>query len=349
VNVRRKSVFFLKKKFYSRDFSFIFNLIYHSVKKLICFFLLVFPAVCFSQTEVNLTIYHKLGATDFGYYFPSQNNTPNGNFKLTRMEYYLSNFSLIYDGGQTLSIADTIVALVKAGQPTTISLGSFTVSNIEGIKFFVGVPKNYNHKDPALQANGSALAYQAPSMHWGWISGYQFIALEGLTSPTMNELTELHSFGDDNYYETSVFSPGTLYNGAYYININANYNRALENIDISTGLIVHGDFLQANTLIENFNNYVFSSSNSLAELIEKSVSDISIYPIPSHGKFIIRTPLIFSGDLVKIFTLDGQYLAEYQLKAGINELIVEVDHSGTLILEFFDKNNRLFSKTIVNL
>jgi hypothetical protein len=319
------------------------------VKKLIHSLLFLIPLVCFAQAPVNLSIYHKLGAIDFAYYLPSQNNTPNGDFKLTRMEYYLTNFSIIHDGGQTTQIPDSLAALVKAGQPTTIALGNYNFSNIEGIKFYVGVPKNLNHKDPALQPNGSPLAYQAPSMHWGWISGYQFIALEGLTSIGLNELTELHAFGDLNYFETTVLSPGSILNGEYYININADYNRALENIDISTGLIVHGDFLQANTMIENFNNYVFSSSNSLAETTELSDFDISIYPIPSNGSFTITTPSEFIGDLIKLYTPDGKLLENYNLKNGVNQLNIKVDYSGILILEFYQNNEKLFSKKVINL
>jgi len=316
------------------------------VKKLVGLLIFVFPVVCFSQTPVNLTIYHKLGASDFAYYLPSQNNM-NGSFKLTRMEYYLSNFAIIHDGGQTISLPDTVIALVKAGQPTSVSLGNFNLTNIEGIKFYVGVPKNFNHNDPALQVNGSPLAYQAPSMHWGWISGYQFIALEGFTGAAMDQLTELHSFGDDNYFETTVLSSGLMYNGQYYINVNADYNRGLENIDISTGLIVHGDFLPANMLLENFHDYVFSPNNSLATISEISQLAVSIYPNPSNGKFTIETPATFDGSQLKVYSSNGQLIKSTSIKNGAQKTEIELKEKGSLLLEFYKDGNKLFSKNVL--
>ncbi|MFA7275112.1 MAG: MbnP family protein [Crocinitomicaceae bacterium] len=304
--------------------------------------------MCSSQTAVNLNIFHKLGTSEFAYYLPSQNNTPDGNFKLSRMEYYLTNFRIIHDGGQITTIPDSVIALVKAGPSTAIYLGNHTLNTIEGVKFYVGVPKNYNHLDPALQPNGSPLAYQAPSMHWGWIAGYQFVALEGLTSPAMNQLTELHSFGDDNYTETTVLSEGSLYNGAFEININADYNRALENIDISTGLIVHGDFLQANEVLFNFNHYVFSSSNSLAGVEEFNPVDVSIYPIPANGKFTIQTPQNFNADVLKLYTTNGQLLKEIRLKNGQNSINVEIEYTGIIVLEFYKNGTKLFSEKVMN-
>jgi hypothetical protein len=185
-------------------------------------------------------------------------------------------------------------------------------------------------------------------MHWGWIAGYQFVAFEGLTSPTMDQLTEIHSFGDDNYFQTTVLAPGTFFNGAFQINIEGDYTRAIENIDISTGIIVHGDFLQANMVLENFNNYVFKPSNSLAGIPEEQFSAITIYPNPASGQFTIETPTEFQGDLVKIYTVNGQYLKSYNLKKGYNVQEVDIEQAGILLLDFFDNKKKLFSKTIIN-
>ncbi|MGJ8661745.1 MAG: MbnP family protein, partial [Bacteroidota bacterium] len=248
------------------------------MKSLLSILTLAFTLTAFSQTPVNLNIYHKLGSTDFAFNQASQNNMSNGNFKLTRMEYYMTKFTIIHDGGMMTTVPDNVVALVSADEQTSIALGSFNVTNIEGIKFHIGVHTPVNHNDPSLQANGSPLAFQNPSMHWGWTSGYRFIALEGKTGTSMNQTTELHGLGDINYLETTVTALGSLYNGEYFININADYNRALEDIDISSGIIVHGEDQQAATMIQNFKNYVFSSSNSLAKVNPLVEANINLYP-----------------------------------------------------------------------
>ncbi|MFA7275115.1 MAG: MbnP family protein [Crocinitomicaceae bacterium] len=300
-----------------------------------------------SQTPVNLNIFHKLGTTNFAFNQASANNTPNGEFNLIRMEYYLTKFTIIHDGGQMTSASDTVIALVSADQSTHISLGSFNLTNIEGIKFHVGVHTPINHDDPGLQPAGSPLSYQSPSMHWGWSSGYRFIALEGKSSPAMNQTLELHGLGDINYLETNVSALGSLYNGEFEININADYNRALENIDISAGLVVHSEGQQAATMIQNFQNYVFSSSNSLAKVDEEMETSVTIFPIPSTGKFTIETPAYFESNKVKLFSTSGQLIDVVEMQQDQLKTEIEVAEKGIILLEFYQDDIRLFSKTIL--
>lgn len=318
------------------------------MKSLLSILTLAFTLTAFSQTPVNLNIYHKLGSTDFAFNQASQNNMSNGNFKLTRMEYYMTKFTIIHDGGMMTTVPDNVVALVSADEQTSIALGSFNVTNIEGIKFHIGVHTPVNHNDPSLQANGSPLAFQNPSMHWGWTSGYRFIALEGKTGTSMNQTTELHGLGDINYLETTVTALGSLYNGEYFININADYNRALEDIDISSGIIVHGEDQQAATMIQNFKNYVFSSSNSLAKVNPLVEANINLYPVPSNGKFTIETPSNFEGNIVKIFSSNGQLISEVKIVEGTEKTEVDIDNNaGLFLLEFYKDENKLFSKTMI--
>lgn len=44
----------------------------------------------------------------------------------------------------------------------------------------VGVDSVANASDPGTYSAGNPLAYQSPSMHWNWNSGYIFIMLEGV-------------------------------------------------------------------------------------------------------------------------------------------------------------------------
>ena len=318
------------------------------MKALYTSLLMTFAFSGFSQTPVNLNIYHKLGTADFAYNQPSQNNMSNGNFKLTRMEYYMTKFTIIHDGGMITTVPSSVVAIVKANEQTSIALGSFNVTNIEGIKFHIGVHTPVNHQDPSVQPSGTPLSFQSPSMHWGWTSGYRFIALEGKTGTAMNQTTELHGLGDANYYETTVMAVGNLFNGEYFVNVDADYNRALENVNISQGVVVHGENQEAAVMIANFKNYVYSPSASLAGLTESIAENTSVYPIPSNGSLTISTPVNFIGNSIKIFDLTGKLIQEHVLVDGQNKLDISLKNKGFYILDFYQNNDKLFSKKVLN-
>ena len=318
------------------------------MKALYTSLLMTFAFSGFSQTPVNLNIYHKLGTADFAYNQPSQNNMMNGNFKLTRMEYYMTKFTIIHDGGMITTVPSSVVAIVKANEQTSIALGSFNVTNIEGIKFHIGVHTPVNHQDPSVQPSGTPLSFQSPSMHWGWTSGYRFIALEGKTGTAMNQTTELHGLGDANYYETTVMAVGNLFNGEYFVNVDADYNRALENVNISQGVVVHGENQEAAVMIANFKNYVYSPSASLAGLTESIAENTSVYPIPSNGSLTISTPVNFIGNSIKIFDLTGKLIQEHLLVDGQNKLGISLKNKGFYILDFYQNNDKLFSKKVLN-
>ncbi len=318
------------------------------MKSILTILAFVIASATYGQTPVNLNIFHKLGAANFAFNQASQNNTANGDFKLTRMEYYLTQFSIIHDGGTITAVPNTVVALVNAGTATSIALGSFNVTNIEGVKFHVGVHTPINHADPALQAPGSPLAYQSPSMHWGWTSGYRFIALEGKSGTSLNQTLELHGLGDVNYFETTVLTSGLLNAGEFQINVNADYSRGLENITISSGLIVHAENQQAAQMVVNFKNYVFSGGNSSNGLAEESSDNISIYPVPSYGAINVLTSSNFSGTNLRITSIDGKLIGQYSLQNGVNQLNINLVEKGAYFLNFYNQEDKLYSRKVIN-
>lgn len=300
-----------------------------------------------AQTPVNLNIYHKLGAADFAFSQPSQNNNSD-NFKLTRMEYYMTKFTIIHDGGMLTAVPDNVISLVKANEQTSIALGSFNVTNIEGVKFHIGVHTPINHDDPGLQPATSPLAFQSPSMHWGWTSGYRFVALEGESGAGMDQLLQLHGLGDGNYLETTIMATANSWNGELYINMDADYDRALENINIASGLVVHAENAEAQVMIGNFHTDVFSASTDLAGVEEIVAEQTSVYPIPSNGSLTVETPSTFVGSNVQIYSLSGRMISDYDLNNGSNKLEISIEESGMFILEFFNGDQKLFSKKVLN-
>lgn len=239
------------------------------------------PIKMHAQNKVILNIDHKLGEEDFALNQAAQNNL-NHDFEVTRLEYYISEISLIHDGGNQTTIEDLWI-LVDAATETQVDLGDYAITAIEKITLHIGVDPEHNHLDPSSYDASHPLAPKSPSMHWGWTSGYRFVAYEGFGGENLNQLIQLHGLGDTNYYVTEVELNATVSNNSIAINLNADYTRALENISVNNGIIVHGDNFQAKQCLLNFKDYVFSPSNvtSLSDFSEHI--EFSIFPNPVTG------------------------------------------------------------------
>ncbi len=258
------------------------------MKKLLPFLTFsVLMVSAYAQTPVRLVMHHHLGTNDFALGTAASNNLGNA-FNVSALKYYMTKFTIVHNGGQLLTVSDDTVALVTAsGNATTIELGSFNVTNIEGIRFHIGVHTPVNHEDPSLLPANHPLAPQSPSMHWGWASGYRFILLEGMSGVSLNQGLELHGLGDTNYFETAVLANSVTENGGESIHIDADYEKALQNIDVSGGLVVHGELAEAATMIANFRDYVYSATigANVGEIAAEG--GMAVYPNPSHGSFTV--------------------------------------------------------------
>ena len=238
----------------------------------------------FSQNTVKLNINQELGALPFTLNTGAQNSLGD-DFKISRLEYYLSQFTVVHDGGMETSI-NSVYALVDASQATTIDLGSHNITSVEAIRFYIGVDSATNHTDPAGYFPTHPLAPQSPSMHWGWASGYRFAALEGVGGSSYNQAIELHGLGNNNYYEAEVITSATATNNEVIIDIHADYTRALDNISVNGGVFNHGFDGEARTLLFNLSKSVFSEF-STSTIGFSEVNSFNVFPNPTTEKAII--------------------------------------------------------------
>jgi hypothetical protein len=256
-------------------------------KIFLLFSLSLFSIGVFAQTNFKLNIQHKLGEEDFALEM-SANNNLDQNFKTSRLEYYISEISISHDDGMKTTIDDLWI-LVDASEPTLVDLGEHSISSIDKINFHIGVNPEHNHEDPASYPSDHPLAPQFPSMHWGWAFGYRFIAFEGTSGNNFSQTFELHGLGDENYFKTEIDVNDVVASNAteFIINLNADYTRALENVQVSAGPIVHGTGYEAQTAIENFRDYVFSYADGVTSTIQfNEVSSFEVFPNPSRDGFI---------------------------------------------------------------
>ncbi len=247
---------------------------------------LLFVISCFAQNSVQLNINHKLGDADFVLETNAKNNLDH-DFEVTRLQYYISEITIVHDNGMETLFDETWV-LVNASQPTQIDLGEKDINSVEMVKLHIGVDSSHNHLDPATYPASHPLAPQFPSMHWGWTSGYRFVAFEGYGGSNFDQLFQLHGLGNQNYFTTEIPVSVEAVNHEVIINIDADYARALEDIEVNSGLIVHGAFGAAKQCLENFRDFVFSDPSGTTSTIDFSeVSQFNVFPNPTTGNATI--------------------------------------------------------------
>jgi len=244
-------------------------------------FILAFFATTFqisAQNDIKLTLNHKLGDADFALNQAAKNNL-NHDFEVSRLEYYISEISLFHDGGIETLIEDLWI-LVNASNETEVNLGEYDITELEQIRMHIGVDPDHNHLDPTSYPADHPLAPKAPSMHWGWSAGYRFVAFEGMAGPNYNQLFQLHGLGDSNYVTLTLdlinIQPQ---NDIINIDLNADYTFLLDDIELNSGLIVHGDHNEAKQCLDNFPRKVFSQKETTSSVGDYSeVNNFNIFP-----------------------------------------------------------------------
>lgn len=316
------------------------------MKKLYLFSALVFlVSTSFGQSNVYLKINHKLGASNFQFSTPASNNN-NVQFNVERLQYYVDEIKLVHDGGMETAVPNTWL-LVDAGTTVNEMLGSFSINTLEGIKFGIGVESAYNHLDPSSYASSHPLAPQFPSMHWGWSAGYRFVAMEGKSGSNFNQTYEIHALEDQNYFTTSISTAGTMNGSDLIIELDADYEEALRNIDVSTGVINHGGNGEAVTLLQNFRDHVFSASGVSTSLEDEmaNASEAGLYPNPA----VANQPIHISGTSIGeveivVSDLSGKVLANIPA-TGIAE--VSIQTPGIYMVSIFDQGKRVSSQKLI--
>ncbi len=320
------------------------------MKKNILFFLFIFglTSVGFSQTDVTLKINHKLGDDVFGIGMLTQNNLDN-DFNIGRLEYYISEISLLHDDNLTTTVDDLWI-LARASETTTVDLGNFDITNIQAISFHIGVNSDANHLDPAAYAVDHPLAPQVPSMHWGWAGGYRFVAMEGKNGNNLSESYEVHALGDENYFMTEIPVSATAENGTVLIELDADYAEAMKDIDLSAGVVVHGDYGVAVILLENFRDHVFTPVALSAGIAEIAGDEFfSVYPNPAYDGIFNLSYAVPSDAQFEIIITDalGRNIDRFDLKKNQHQVTVNLDKDGLYLVSLANYGKVIRTKKIM--
>ncbi len=308
---------------------------------------LLFTLASTAQITTELRIYHKLGTQEFQFNTTTQSST-NQDYQITRLQYYLTKFTVIHDGGQETIVDQNTVALINGADGTysVVELGSLNLTNVEGVKFHIGVHSPVNNEDPSLYPSDHPLAPQSPSMHWGWASGYRFLVYEGKGGANFSQTFQMHGLGNNNYFETTVNAVGQNVGGTMYIVLDADYTLGVETIDVAAGVIAHGVDAEDKTLLENFRDYVFSQSSEMLVAGTKEqdqLLDWTAYPNPTSGEVNLNLdPSIEFDEIIVTNTLGQKVLATNTVNTSII-----LNEAGVYFIQLVQNGNVLGTKRII--
>jgi hypothetical protein len=237
-------------------------------------FSFVLSTAFFGQKDLYLHLQPKFNGQPLALMtdYPAWNNRL---IKLDHFDYYISDFTLVHDGGQTISLPNHIF-LVEPDQ-TTFYLGNFPVEQLESIRFFVGVPKVYNvqngslAQDISLYPANHPLSFQSPTMYWGWQFGYMHMIIGGWgeneNQGTADNYFELHNLGNSNQEEISVNVVASAFGTVQRdIFLNCHVDRWIRNIDFQTIGVAHGEIGVNKTILQNAVNQTVFTADELASL-----------------------------------------------------------------------------------
>jgi hypothetical protein len=284
----------------------------------------------FSQNKLFLELKQRLGNGPFSFISPVQGSGGNYQYKISRLDYYISEIQIIHDGGQITPIANKWL-LIKMPKDSLFNLGAVPgIQTVEGVRFSIGVDTAHNHLDPATYPAAHPLAPQNPDMHWGWSWGYRFLCIEGKLSPDYTNIFEIHTVGDMNYQTIDPIYTGAdlLPNGDRVIRLKANYAGILDGIDVSDGPIAHSPIGIAAVAMQNIRTKVFSSITTSADA-PAFTGRFEVYPNPTalpNAQVHFDLPADARFEVV-ISDVQGRQVATRALASGSGQQMLELPNA----------------------
>jgi len=297
-------------------------------------FLLLLPFGLDAQQMVRLYIDPMAG--DEPFVLNSNMTDDQGNpYQPTFLAFYISRPIIIHDGGQQ-TLAPNHYYLVRADHKAMLELGVMDVQDIEGVIFSIGVDQASNHLDPASYPEDHPLAYQNPSMHWGWAAGYRFVAYEGRSGNNLIYSYEIHSIGNELYKTVQLEVQAREEDGEWKIELEGDYARLLEGIDVSGGLYAHGNLGGASTIMDNFEQHVFRAKVLSSVDAPLSAAGFSLYPNPSglRGQLALDLPETGTFSL-RVMDVAGRRILERSLAPGSRTEILEAGNPGLYFVQLW--------------
>ena len=302
-----------------------------------------------AQVNVKLSMDQQLDGKPFAYQQATQSDQGYA-FEMTRLQYYVSEIKLIHDGGIITPVPDFYI-LIDSDIRAEFELGSYDITTLEKLEFSIGVDNAHNHLDPASYPNDHPLAPQNPSMHWGWTAGYRFIAIEGFAgadSNSLNNYYEIHTIGDQNYRVISLDVTGELNDDIMEIRIQADYEKFLNNVDVSSGLISHGATGASRTIADNATS-VFSATQMTSVIDADVHGSFEMFPNPATTLSTVNVDMPgYKNITCTVMDLAGQVLYTKEITGANQSFVLETNwQPGIYFVRLTDKDKLLAIRKLI--
>ncbi|MBU3700006.1 MAG: hypothetical protein FGM33_08370 [Candidatus Kapabacteria bacterium] len=249
------------------------------IKALFALALMAAPALA---TEVTLVLDGWAGNTPFrlGSVYPGMR--AGSFYRPELLRYYISKITIHHDGSKRTHLPD-LYLLVDVRELGRYSLGDLDVGSVDSMTFHIGVDPARNHLDPTTYPSFHPLALKVPSMHWGWAGGYRYVTYEGASGTSASNLAalfQIHTVDTTLYTRVAFKASSTRSDLGIEIPVRADYGRLFDDIDVSLGVVLHGNTDEAVTLMKNIGTRVFSAG-STTSVDSEDASPMVMWPNPA--------------------------------------------------------------------
>ncbi|MBN8666068.1 MAG: hypothetical protein J0M30_01105 [Chitinophagales bacterium] len=158
--------------------------------------------------ELVLEFDNIVGGTDLQLNTGVYTNAAGEEFKISMLNYYISNIVLTNEDGTTYTMPrDSSYFLIKEENPSReIELGNVPAGNYTGISFLLGIDSTKNTAPVGERTGCLDPAGDGAGMYWTWNSGYIFLKMEGPAdaATSADKKFRYHIGGFGGYSSTTI-------------------------------------------------------------------------------------------------------------------------------------------------
>ncbi len=181
--------------------------------------------------------------------------------KISDFAFYVTELEVQSANGEWNKISEGFL-VSQYDNETRFKVENQLLLGAQKLRFNVGVPANINNADPSTHKAGSVYAITGTGMHWGWETGYKFLAIDGYAklpgSEAFSQNVSLHVGTNELLRQAELdisfldFSDPAATSFIVTPNMAAVFN----NVDLATENQSHtsGDMITATKIIDNFVN-----------------------------------------------------------------------------------------------
>ena len=109
----------------------------------------------------------------------SGQNAAGETWSVTRLSYFISGISLQRSDATWLDLPNALAWLNPLAKQDGLTINDVPSGDYQALKFHVGLDPTQNASNPASHAPDHPLNPNLNGLHWSWLGGYIFLALEG--------------------------------------------------------------------------------------------------------------------------------------------------------------------------